>query len=64
MSSAAGNAGEKSSRLSKFHTVDIPTRMTHLQKAGFISPDTRAALEGGKRSEGQREGPLAHMASK
>ena len=46
MSSAAGRAGEKSSRLSKFHTIDIPTRMAHLQKAGFISPDTRAALEG------------------
>ena len=36
----------KSSRLSKFHTLDIPARVAALEKAGFLTSETRAALEG------------------
>jgi hypothetical protein len=46
MSSGAGDAASKSSRLSKFHTLDIPGRISALEKAGFVTPDTRTALEG------------------
>ena len=36
----------KSSRLSKFHTLDIPGRVSTLEKAGFLTPETSAALRG------------------
>jgi hydroxymethylglutaryl-CoA reductase len=41
-SSGAG----KSSRLSGFHKLDIPARTAALEKAGFLTPETRAAIEG------------------
>ena len=43
MSSAGAG---KSSRLSKFHTLDIPGRVAKLEQAGFLTPETRAALRG------------------
>lgn len=48
MNSGAGGsaAGGKSSRLSKFHSLDIPARVAALEKAGFLTSETRAALEG------------------
>ena len=36
----------KSSRLPKFHTLDVSARIDALEKAGFLTSETRAALEG------------------
>ncbi len=42
----SGADAAKSSRLSKFHTLDIPGRVSTLEKAGFLTPETSAALRG------------------
>lgn len=36
----------KSSRLSGFHKLDIAARTAALEKAGFLTTETRAAIEG------------------
>jgi hypothetical protein len=36
----------KSSRLPKFHTLDVSARIDALEKAGFLTSETRVALEG------------------
>jgi len=36
----------KSSRLPKFHTLEVSARIEALEKAGFLTSETRAALEG------------------
>jgi hydroxymethylglutaryl-CoA reductase len=40
------NSGERSSRLSKFHTLDIASRLDKLETAGFVTPEQKAALQG------------------
>ena len=46
-SGATGQGSDtRSSRLPKFHTLPIPERVAALERARFLTADTRAALEG------------------